>query len=131
MRFLTLILIVATLATMAVSVVPCNAAVNDDQARYQWHGGRWWYWMPDNHWVYWDGGCWIDYRPLVTMTAQATEQAVPAIQQAARADTSPGNSRSVPAAASNRDYSGYSVTDSWTAGAVGSWGGNYFGRSIH
>jgi hypothetical protein len=44
-------------ATAAASVSQTSG--NQDW-RCQYFEGRWWYWMPDNHWVYYDNGRWID-----------------------------------------------------------------------
>lgn len=31
--------------------------------RYAYENGRWWYHMPDGHWVLWNGEKWIDAKP--------------------------------------------------------------------
>jgi len=36
-----------------------------DQWRYRQHNGTWWYWTPDNRWVYRNGNQWINYEPAV------------------------------------------------------------------
>jgi uncharacterized protein YkwD len=28
--------------------------------RYRWHQGRWWYWLPENRWVVWVNGRWME-----------------------------------------------------------------------
>ncbi len=45
--------------------IPSPAAQRDDQTwRYRWHEGHWWYWLPSERWVYWDGGRWNEFgRP--------------------------------------------------------------------
>jgi hypothetical protein len=32
-----------------------------DRGRYRWDGGRWWYWLPSNRWMYYNDGNWVDY----------------------------------------------------------------------
>lgn len=29
--------------------------------RYVFHDGRWWYWMPNSSWMYWDHGGWQNF----------------------------------------------------------------------
>jgi hypothetical protein len=133
MRLTAILLMLVTLAVFAVAAVPCNAAGNNDQARYQWYGGRWWYWMPDNHWVYWEGNRWIDYRSTVSRTAQTTVGSEQATDQST-ASATVGNACPVSVGTpygGYSGYSGYSGAGSWSAAAVGSWGGNYFGRSMY
>jgi hypothetical protein len=38
-------------------------APSANQWRYRRHGGRWWYWMPDNRWVVWQRNAWAPYSP--------------------------------------------------------------------
>ena len=39
-------------------------AVSDNHWRFKYHQGRWWYWMPEEHWVYWSSSRWVRYsRP--------------------------------------------------------------------
>jgi len=51
--------------------IPANAAgaalVNPsgDQWRYRWHNGHWWYWTPENRWVYRNGNQWTSYPPAL------------------------------------------------------------------
>jgi hypothetical protein len=40
-----------------------RASQPDDAWRYRRHGGRWWYWLPSEKWVYWTGDRWTAYRP--------------------------------------------------------------------
>jgi hypothetical protein len=35
----------------------------DNQWRYRWHSGRWWYWTPSNNWVVWVDNNWQPYAP--------------------------------------------------------------------
>ena len=34
-----------------------------DQWRYTFHNGEWWYWLPADRWVYWRDNRWNDYDP--------------------------------------------------------------------
>jgi hypothetical protein len=34
-----------------------------DQWRFTFHNGEWWYWLPANRWVYWRDNRWNDYDP--------------------------------------------------------------------
>jgi hypothetical protein len=34
-----------------------------DQWRYTFHNGEWWYWLPASRWVYWRDNRWNDYNP--------------------------------------------------------------------
>lgn len=36
---------------------------DDIQWRYRFYNGVWWYWLPDNRWVYWSNNAWQDYNP--------------------------------------------------------------------
>jgi hypothetical protein len=36
---------------------------DDIQWRYKYYNGVWWYWLPDNRWVYWSNNAWQDYNP--------------------------------------------------------------------
>jgi hypothetical protein len=120
--------ILVLLAAFALFVVctPCTAATvakdttaaTQPSSRYQWHEGRWWYWLPENRWVYWENSRWNDYRPTVTFAAQTTQQAAPAA--AAVAPVAVATQPCYPA--------GGGQTNTWASAAVGSWGGNYFGR---
>jgi hypothetical protein len=31
--------------------------------RYTWSRGRWWYWLPEQRWMFWERGRWVDYTP--------------------------------------------------------------------
>jgi hypothetical protein len=37
---------------------------DDNQWRYRFYNGVWWYWLPENRWVYWSNGAWLDYNPV-------------------------------------------------------------------
>ncbi len=36
---------------------------NGESWRYRKHDGKWWYWLPSNRWVVWDGNRWVDRKP--------------------------------------------------------------------
>jgi hypothetical protein len=59
-----------------------NAAVatnqSGDQWRYRWHNGIWWYWTPENRWVYRNGNEWTNYEPAVTAVPDARYSSQPA-----------------------------------------------------
>lgn len=42
---------------------PLNAGQTANRWRYRFFEGRWWYWMPDNQWSYFNGRRWSPYRP--------------------------------------------------------------------
>ncbi|MGD9720895.1 MAG: hypothetical protein AB7O59_23375 [Pirellulales bacterium] len=39
-------------------------SVPNNQWRYKWHDGRWWYWQTNNSWVIWEGNAWIPQSAL-------------------------------------------------------------------
>ena len=39
--------------------------------RYRYHQGRWWYWLPAERWVVWDGNEWEAYHPFVIVPESA------------------------------------------------------------
>jgi hypothetical protein len=124
MRPATVLIVLFAALALAFAYAPCSAATaqaasgtastSQPDARYQWHQGRWWYQYPDSRWVYWESNRWNDYRPQVVLTAQTSETT------AAPAAASTG----VPCYTSGSSYE----SRSWAHSAVGSWGGNYFGR---
>ncbi len=42
---------------------PAAKTSNPDQWRYAYFNGDWWYWLPENRWVYWRDGRWNDFPP--------------------------------------------------------------------
>ena len=36
---------------------------DDIQWRYKYYNGVWWYWLPENRWMYWSNNAWQDYNP--------------------------------------------------------------------
>lgn len=43
---------------------------NVERWRYRQHNGEWWYWLPDERWVYWRDGRWQDYNPQTFRSVQ-------------------------------------------------------------
>jgi hypothetical protein len=39
-----------------------QAAQQNDAWRYKYHEGQWWYWLPGERWVVWNGQSWAPYR---------------------------------------------------------------------
>jgi hypothetical protein len=35
----------------------------DNRWRYRYQNGHWWYWLPSNQWVFWNGSAWLAYAP--------------------------------------------------------------------
>ena len=58
------------LAAQHETVVTSAAGVGEDAWRYQWYGGRWWYWLPEDRWAYWDNGQWWSHG-IVPSTSTA------------------------------------------------------------
>ncbi len=52
----------------AGATAPDAAAASADAWRFRRHNGQWWYWLPSNKWVVWNGTKWEPY------VAQATAQ---------------------------------------------------------
>ena len=49
---------------------------HDNDWRYTWNGGHWWYWTPLNAWAYWNDNRWSDYsQPYTTYYRGATTTA--------------------------------------------------------
>jgi hypothetical protein len=48
-------------ATSVGGVSGTTAASSGESWRFQRFEGRWWYWMPDNRWVYWDNCRWVPF----------------------------------------------------------------------
>ena len=62
-----------------VGVVAADAtapsyAASGDSSRYRFYNGYWWYWMPDNHWVCYVNGQWVNPGPPLqaSVPVQAT-----------------------------------------------------------
>ncbi len=63
-------------AVAAPATTAPGYAASVDSSRYRFYNGYWWYWMPDNHWMCYVNGQWVNPSPPV--------QANPPVQ------TSPG-----------------------------------------
>src|ERR1051325_7180905 len=50
-------------ANGAVRANVVNYPVRNDQWRYRYYRGRWWYWLPSQRWVIWTGYAWVPYYP--------------------------------------------------------------------
>ena len=40
--------------------------------RYKRHEGLWWYWLPSEKWVIWNGGAWVPYSPKLFAELRST-----------------------------------------------------------
>jgi hypothetical protein len=36
--------------------------------RYKWHNGHWWYYQPNNQWLFWNGASWSPYSVVAYQT---------------------------------------------------------------
>jgi hypothetical protein len=45
----------------ASQVIPKGKPENE--WRYRFHNGRWWFWTLDDHWSYYNGDIWVPYSP--------------------------------------------------------------------
>ncbi len=60
-----------------IPAVPNNANAgvagnpSGDRWRYQLRNGTWWYWTPENRWVYRNGNQWVNYEPAVAAVPDA------------------------------------------------------------
>jgi hypothetical protein len=72
-------------AAPAAGNAPANAkgpsADGPDKWRYRWHEGLWWYWLPENRWVYWHDGKWVSYEPRAYAEFNRTRSYSPSDQQ--------------------------------------------------
>lgn len=50
----------------SVTNTPVAAGPQGEQWRYRWHNNNWWYWTPENRWIYRNGNDWTNYEPTVT-----------------------------------------------------------------
>lgn len=46
---------------------PPSADPEGERWRYRFYHGRWWYWLPSERWVIWNGKKWIDHHPYVAL----------------------------------------------------------------
>ena len=86
MRTLALLLAAVGLLALAQFSLPTvngaeqKAKQGDQQWRFTYHNGEWWYWLPTNQWVYWRNNRWNDYDPQTFIYPY-----VPAVVPAGRA----------------------------------------------
>ncbi len=71
MRRLSLILVclLGLGAAGLASPPPSTKADDNNQWRFKYHSGHWWYWLPENRWVYWRNGQWNDLTPPATASS--------------------------------------------------------------
>lgn len=43
----------------------------ENQWRYRFHRGTWWYWAADNSWAYWNGDMWVPFTGQSNMATFA------------------------------------------------------------
>jgi hypothetical protein len=55
-----------------------GVAQSGEQWRYRQHNGTWWYWTPDNRWVYRNGNQWLNYEPAIAAVPDARYSGQPA-----------------------------------------------------
>jgi hypothetical protein len=85
MRSLAMLIVAAAFFAVASSGLPAAQAAeqrakqDQDQWRYTFHNGEWWYWLPANRWVYWRDSRWNDYDPQ-TFTYSSGVRIMPAGQ---------------------------------------------------
>ena len=62
------------------AVTPATPTQNDPNGwRYANHNGNWWYWMPGEYWMTWNGNAWNRYS-TPTSPAAAVNQPFPVVQ---------------------------------------------------
>ena len=49
-----------------------------DQWRYRLHNGTWWYWTPENRWIYRNGNDWVNYEPTPAVAPGPSSASQPA-----------------------------------------------------
>jgi hypothetical protein len=59
-------------ATVTPTVKPAAA---ENAWRYVYFNGQWWYWLPENRWVYWQNRRWNNYAPAAVAENRATAPA--------------------------------------------------------
>ena len=69
--------VAAPAATDAVSTPATSAAASGDSSRYRFYNGYWWYWTPDNHWVCYVNGQWVNPSPPVQASSPVQAPARP------------------------------------------------------
>jgi hypothetical protein len=66
---------VSTGPVSSSSTLSAAAGTAGEDWRYQWFEGRWWYWMPDSRWAYYQDHRWNDFVPPGQHSAQAARAA--------------------------------------------------------
>lgn len=56
--------------------VDVKKAEDANSWRYVWHNQQWWYWLPENRWVFWQVNRWNDYVAPAVTSAVVQAQAV-------------------------------------------------------
>jgi hypothetical protein len=54
--------------------LPGTAGAGTNNWRYKQQNGHWWYWLPSNQWVFWNGSGWVQYTPQAYAAFYATQQ---------------------------------------------------------
>jgi hypothetical protein len=49
----------------------------DERWRFKHQNGHWWYWLPSNQWVFWNGTTWVGYTPEVYASFHASRYPSP------------------------------------------------------
>ncbi len=98
------VLAIGQLALSAVPAADQTTKQSQDQWRYTFHNGEWWYWLPTNRWVYWRGNQWNDYDARTFASAHSSGVV---------AASSAGSASGSQAAANSdvRPFYGHSVSD--------------------
>jgi len=47
---------------------PATGATQGEAWRFKRHNNQWWYWLPTEKWVVWDGQAWVPYERRVQTT---------------------------------------------------------------
>ena len=65
MRRAVLVLLLAGFVSLTAFGASPQAAKgsSQEQWRYVFFNGDWWYWLPESRWVYWRNGQWNDFVP--------------------------------------------------------------------
>jgi hypothetical protein len=110
MRSIVRFVLVATvLAGMAgglstIQAAEQSATQGQDQWRYTFHNGEWWYWLPANRWVYWRDNRWNDYNPKA-YTSPHSAGAISA------ASTGSSSANRAPTASDIRPFYGHALSN--------------------
>ena len=69
-----MVLSVGPAAAPHATAAEAKATSGADAWRFVWFQGRWWYWLPDNRWVYWQNDCWNRYPCVVTVQTRSSRE---------------------------------------------------------